>query len=130
MQDLFLPMYAGNIWWDGNKLVNQVLKLAISVFDSALPGYQASFLFDNATSHAAYSNYALCVSSVNLRPGRGQGHLRTGINTLTGEIQAIVMPDGIATGLQMVLQERGLWRPRLQVQCPRPDGKRHKTCLN
>ena len=30
----------------------------------------------------------------------------------------------------MVLQERGLWRPRLRVQCRKPDGKINKLCLN
>ncbi|RPB05724.1 hypothetical protein L873DRAFT_533476 [Choiromyces venosus 120613-1] len=67
---------------------------------------------------------------MNLHPGGGQAHLRAGINSLPGETQAMVMPDGIAKGLQIVLQERRLWRPRLQVQCWRPDGKKNKVCLN
>jgi len=66
---------------------------------------------------------------MNLRPGGGQAHLRPGINSLTGETQAMVMADGTAKGLQMVLQERGLWRLRLRVQCRRPDGKKNKICL-
>ena len=122
--------YGGDIWWDGDQLVDQVLKLAIPVFETAFPGCQALFLFDNATSHAAYSKDALRASSMNLRPGGGQAHLRPGINSLTREPQAMVMADGTAKGLQMVLQERGLWRPRLRVQCRRPDGKKNKICLN
>lgn len=67
---------------------------------------------------------------MNLRTGGGQADLRPGINFLTGEIPSMVMADGTAKGLQMVLQERGLWRPRLRVQCWRLDRKKNKTCLN
>ncbi|RPB03790.1 hypothetical protein L873DRAFT_1760223 [Choiromyces venosus 120613-1] len=74
---------------DGPKyqLVDQVLKLAIPVFESLFPGCQALFLFDNAMSHAAYSKDALRVSSMNLlvHPGGGQAHLRASINPSTGE---------------------------------------------
>ena len=107
-----------------------MLRLAIPIFESAFPGCQALFLFDNATSHSAYTADALRASSMNLRPGGAQQPLRSGINSLTGEIQAMVQPDGTPKGLQMVLQERGLWRPRLRVQCRRPDGKKNKQCLN
>ncbi|RPA91713.1 hypothetical protein L873DRAFT_1838619 [Choiromyces venosus 120613-1] len=102
--------YGGDTWWDGDQLVDQVMKLAIPIFEVAFPGCQALFLFDNAT--------------------RGQAQLRPGINSLTREIQPMVMPDGSPKGLQIVLQERGLWRPRLRVQCRRPDGKKNKACLN
>jgi len=71
--------YAGDTWWDGDQLVDQVLKLAISIFESAFPGCQALFLFDNATSHSAYSDNALQACMMNLRPGRGQALLRPGV---------------------------------------------------
>ena len=122
--------YGGDTWWDGDQLVEQVLKLAIPVFESAFPGCQALFLFDNATSHSAYSDNALRACMINLRPGGGQAHLRPGKNSLTGDIQPMVMADGTPKGLQMVLQERGLWRPKLRVQCRKPDGKKNKLCLN
>jgi len=67
---------------------------------------------------------------MNLRPRGGQALLRPGINPLTGTIQSMVMPDGSPKGLQIVLQERGLWRPKLRAQCRRPDGKKNKECLN
>ena len=110
-------MNCGETWWDGDQLVDQVLRLAIPIFESAFPGCQALFLFDNATSYSAYTADALRASSMNLRPGRAQQPLRSGINSLTGEIQAMVQPNSTPKDLQMVLQEQGLWRPRLRVQC-------------
>jgi len=67
--------YGGDNWWDGDQLVEQVLKLAIPVFESAFPGCQAPFLFNNATSHSAYSSDTLRACMMNLPPGGGQAHL-------------------------------------------------------
>ena len=100
--------YGRDRWWDGDQLVDQVLKLAIPIFEVAFPGCQALFLFDNATSHSAYTKDALRASTMNLRPGGAQAQLCPGINSLTGEIQHMIMPDGSPKGLQMVLQEREL----------------------
>jgi len=122
--------YGGDTWWDGDQLVDQVLQLTIPIFEVAFPDCQGWFLFDNATSHSAYTKDALRASAMNLRPGGGQVLLRPGINPLTGAIQSMVMPDGSPKGLQIVLQERGLWRPKLRVQCRRTDGKKNKECLN
>jgi hypothetical protein len=122
--------YGGDTWWDGDQLVDQVLQLAIPIFEVAFPDCQALFLFDNATSHSAYTKDALRASAMNLRPGGGQAKLWPSINSLTREIQPMVMADGSPKGLQMVLEERGIWRPRLRVQCRRPDGKKNKLCLN
>ena len=47
-----LITYDGETWWDGDKLVEQVLKIAIPIFGTAFPGCEALFLFDNATSHS------------------------------------------------------------------------------
>ena len=122
--------YGGDTWWDGDQLVDQVLQLAIPIFEVAFPDCQGLFLFDNARSHSAYTKDALRASAMNLRSGAGQALLRPGINHLTGSIQSMVMPDGSPKGLQIVLQERGLWRPKLRVQYRRPDGKKNKECLN
>jgi len=46
--------YGGEKWWDGDQLVEQVLKIAIPIFETAFPGCEALFLFDNATSHSGY----------------------------------------------------------------------------
>ncbi|RPB01925.1 hypothetical protein L873DRAFT_1884324 [Choiromyces venosus 120613-1] len=89
----------------------------LMVFESAFPGCQALFLFNNATSHSAYSKDALRACAMNLCPGRKQAHLRPSVNYSIGEIQAMVMPDGTPKGLWMVLQERQLWKLRLHIQC-------------
>ena len=95
--------YGGDTWWDGDQLVDQVLKLAIPIFEAAFPDCQALFLFDNATTHSAYSKNALRASTMNLRFGCGQAQLHSGINSLTGEVQVMVLPDGSLKGLQIVL---------------------------
>ncbi|KAG0633634.1 hypothetical protein HOY80DRAFT_896203 [Tuber brumale] len=112
--------YGKDIWWDGDALVNQVLKVAIPIFEWAFPNCQALFLFDNATSHAAYSDDALRAISISLRPGGAQSSLRPTINPLTGEIQEMVDTNGIQKGLKQVLHERQLWRAGLQLQCVKP----------
>ena len=122
--------YGGDTWWDGDQLVDQVLKLAIPICERAFPDCQALFLFDNATSHSAFSKDALRACTMNLRMGGAQPALRPGINSLTGKIRPMVTSEGIPKGLQVVLQERGLWRPRLRVQCQKPDGKKNKLCVN
>jgi len=121
--------YGGDTWWDSDQLVDQVLQLAIPIFEIAFPDCQGLFLFDNATSHSVYTKDALRASAMNLGPGGGQALLRPGINPLTSPIQSIVMPDSSPKGLQIVLPESSLWRPKLRVQCRRPDGK-NKECLN
>jgi len=105
--------YGGDNWWNGDQLVEQVLKLAIPVFESAFPGCQAFLFFDNATGHSAYSSDALRACMMNLRPGGGYAVLRPGRNSMTGAIQPMVIADGTPKGLQIVLQERGLWRHEL-----------------
>ncbi|RPA92315.1 hypothetical protein L873DRAFT_1710589, partial [Choiromyces venosus 120613-1] len=57
-------------WWNSDQLVEQVLKLAISVFKSSFPVCQALFLINNATSHSDYSKDVLRVCAINLHPGR------------------------------------------------------------
>ena len=85
-----------------------MLKPAIAIFESAYPGCQTLFLFDNTTSYSAYTADVLRASSMNLHPGGAPQPLRSGINSLTGKIQAMVQLDGTPKGLQIVLQERGL----------------------
>ena len=76
--------------WNGDQLVDQVLRLTIPIFECAYPGCEALFLFDNATSHSAYTADALRASLMNLCPSGAQQPLRSGINSLKDEIQAMV----------------------------------------
>ena len=122
--------YGKGKWWEGDDLVEQVISLAIPIFESAFPQCQALFLFDNATSHAAYASDALLARSMNLRPGGQQSIMRNGFNSLTSSVQSMVQQNGKAKGLRMVLEERGLWRRGLRIQCRKPGTDKFlKTCL-
>jgi len=79
--------YGGNKWWVGEDLVQQVTNVAIPIFETAFSGCQALFLFDNATSHAAFASDALRAKSMSLRPGGTQSKLDPEFNPATGEIQ-------------------------------------------
>jgi len=122
--------YGGENWWDGEDLIQQVVKVAIPIFEAAFPGCQALFLFDNATSHSAFAADALRAKKMSLRPGGAQSKLRAGTNPLTGTSQSMVDPNGNPKGLKWVLEERGLWRRGLRLQCRKPGtDKLLKTCL-
>ena len=107
--------YGGDKWWVGDDLVQQVTNVAIPIFETAFPGCQALFLFDNATSHAAFAPDALRAKSMSLRPGGSQSKLRPGFNSLTGEVQQMVDGSGTPKGLKRVLEEQGLSRRGLRL---------------
>ena len=124
--------YGKNRWWEGEDLVLQVLRVAIPIFESAFPGCQGLFLFDNATSHAAFAPDALLAKRMNLRPGGEQTILHPGAYSHMGHsyVQEMVDPMGVPKGLKTVLQERGLWKRGLRVQCRKPGTEKLlKTCL-
>jgi len=62
----------GDNWCNGDQLVQQVLKLAMPVFEPAFPGCLALLLCDNAPCLSAYSSDAPRACMMNLRPGGGQ----------------------------------------------------------
>ncbi|RPA93896.1 hypothetical protein L873DRAFT_1846931 [Choiromyces venosus 120613-1] len=114
--------YGKNHWWQGEDLVHQVLRVAIPIFESAFPGCQGLFLFDNAPSHAAFAPDALLAKKMNLRPGGEQSILCPGIYSQLGYSYAQEMVDnmGVQKVLKRVLQEWRLWKHGLQVQCRKP----------
>ena len=93
--------------------------IAIPLFELAWPkdSYEALFLFDNSSNHGCMPDDALMVSRMNLKPGGKQAHMKDGINSLTGEKQPMDFPNGEQKGIKVVLQERGLWRDKLRLDC-------------
>ena len=67
-----------------------MLKQARPRFETGNPSSQVLFVFDNTTSHSAYTLDALRATSINLHPEGAQLPLRSGITSLNGEIQAMV----------------------------------------
>lgn len=92
-------------YFDSDKLISQVER-AIDIFESRHPDAQALFLFDNAPSHKKCAEDALNADKMNVRPGGKQPLLRDTI--FDGQVQKMVMDDGRAKGMKIVLEERGV----------------------
>lgn len=118
----------GDIWWNQDHIVQQTL-VAITIFETAYPHCQGLFLFDNATSHCAYAQNALRASRMNKGWGGKQPVMRDGYftdkegkrviqkmtfkrhNFTSSSVKThpIKKMWGEPKGLQVVLEERGLW---------------------
>jgi len=48
----------GDIWWDGERLLEQIKMKAIPLFEAKFPGCKALCLPDNANRHCKYSDNA------------------------------------------------------------------------
>jgi hypothetical protein len=120
----------GNVWWDNEKLMQQINNYAIPIFELAFPGCQAVFLFDNAPSHHAWAKDALKASSMNLRPGGKAPDMRDGWyigpngnrvqQSFNFSLDDFTVPEnwrGRPKGLKVILQERGLWYDKLKQKC-------------
>ncbi|RPB05507.1 hypothetical protein L873DRAFT_1825217 [Choiromyces venosus 120613-1] len=85
----------GDVWWTGELMLKQLTEKAIPAFEKAFPGCQGLFAFDNAKIHQKYAPDAL---------------------------QSMMGRDGRLKGLQIVLQERGLWPSgrKFLTQCSIP----------
>lgn len=86
--------YGQNKWWESEDLINQVIAIAIPIFEMQFPGCEAVFLFDNATSHAAFADDALRARSMNLRPGGKQPKMRNGFHPLSATPQSMCDING------------------------------------
>ncbi|KAG0633878.1 hypothetical protein HOY80DRAFT_1062201 [Tuber brumale] len=116
----------GDIWWDGETLLDQVINKAIPAFEAQFPGCKALFLFDNAKNYCKYADDALRVSKMNLADGgKNAKPMRTtyvvdGSQPAGGYYQSMIYDDRTPKGLRTVLQERGLWPingTRFLTQC-------------
>ncbi|KNF05618.1 hypothetical protein PSTG_01427 [Puccinia striiformis f. sp. tritici PST-78] len=132
-------------WWDMEQLCHQVSTKAIPIFETLHPHSQAVFIFDCSSAHGAFAKSALRAQNMNLKPGGKQGRLRDSIipsddpripTHLRGQVQSFCFEDshadpqlaGQPKGVQVILQERGLWqyytakakdenKPKLNFRC-------------
>ncbi|KAJ7616728.1 hypothetical protein B0H17DRAFT_1152613 [Mycena rosella] len=116
-------------YWTGEMFVKQIVDKIIPAFECAHgPGYQLLLMVDNSQGHAAYALDALLPQRMNMNPGGKQAIMRPGWFIKDGEkvSQVMVFPadhpkyPGQAKGMKQVLAERGLFRPKLLMQCPSP----------
>jgi len=107
--------YGGDIWWDGEKLLEQIKTKAIPLFEAEFPGCKSLFLFDHAKTHFKYADDALCMSKMNL--ANGGKHAKSMRSTYVldasyeeeGFLLSMVLENGTPKGLKTVLTEQGLW---------------------
>jgi len=74
-KEAYIIMYLGKNndgWWKADDLVNQVVKYVISIFKVRFSRYQTLFVFDNTSSHIAFSSNALIIKHMNLNPDEKQ----------------------------------------------------------
>lgn len=115
--------YGRDNYWTGDLMISQLINKAIPIFEAAFPGFQACFAFDNSSNHGMFAPDALDAAKMNLNPGGKQPKLRDGFIYSKGCSQSMVFPEdhptfpGQAKGIRQVLIERGLWRPRLLLEC-------------
>ena len=101
-------------------------------------GYQALFLIDNSQGHSAYSEDALLVSCMNVKPGRKQAHMRSGWFIRDGckVIQDMIfLPDhpqypNEPKGIKAVLSEQGLYCAQLRGKCKKKCDPKSTICCN
>lgn len=119
----------GDIWWDQDHIVQQTMT-AITIFEAAYPNCQALFLFDNATSHSAFAEDALRANRMNKSWGGKQPSMRDGY-FISGDGRRVIQQMCFGQdqerpkkmwdkpkGLQVVLEERGLWpKEGLYLDC-------------
>jgi len=121
-------------YWCGDEIIQQVTETIIPMFKVVYPGYQALFLFDNATSHSAFGEDALRVQDMNLDPGGKQSRMRPGyINGDIAKVQLMVNENGEPKGKWQVLLKRDLWHKDLKLESSKPlcgPCGRRKKCKN
>jgi hypothetical protein len=98
----------------------QLVEKMIPAFERAHgAGYQALFLIDNSQGHSAYSEDALLVSQMNVKPGGKQAHVRDGWYLHEGQkiVQLMIFPadhpqyPNAPKGIKAVLTKCGLYQP-------------------
>ncbi len=120
---IIFPDSNADPWWDNGQLMTQV-KSAIKIFETAHPGCQAVFVFDQSSVHASLPPDALHAFDMNKSNGGKQRKQRDTIIPATnpdpqfrGEPQKMTTPSGEAKGLKTVLEKRGFDTKGLKAKC-------------
>ena len=141
--------YGGNKegYWKGEDMVKQVLEVGLKVFEKRYgPGCKGCWLFDNSSNHGVFASDALLAREMNLNCGGKQPVMRDGwykgaaVGGGTETVsQHMWVTDSsgkmVGKGLKMVLEERGLWRTGMKLECREKwtdtEGGKHtrKSCL-
>ena len=128
-------------WWNGEDMVKQVLEKAIPVFEKEFgKECRACFMFDNSSNHGMFAEDALVASRMNWNSGGKQPVMRDGwirdgenVEPVRQVLYVEVEEDGkkkqIPKGMKRVLEERGLYRDGLRMECKKQwtdeQGQRH-----
>jgi len=117
-----------DIWWTGDKMLKLLMEKVIPAFETAFPGCQGIFAFDNAKIHHKYADNALHVANLNLTPGGKHSHpMRNRYfthpdNPSIVQVQLMMLQNGQLKGEKIILQETGLWPngQKFLTQCSIP----------
>lgn len=115
-------------YWTIDSLLNQIQNKAIPIFEAKFPNAITVFAFDNSTNHAAYAKDILVASRMNLGPGRNQPvmwSMTYNDANRDQQFQSMVFDEdfedpamrGKSKEIKWILQERGLWREELHLDC-------------
>ena len=128
--------YGKDNYWTSEKMIRQVLDVALPVFRVAFPDFVGVWIFDNSSNHGCFAPDALRAEKLNLGPGGKQPHLRDGFIDRQQVPQSMQFPPdydepdlaGKPKGIKQILKERGLWPAQgLRLNCPPSDGQ-SKSC--
>lgn len=124
--------YGKDNYWTSEKMIRQVLDVALPVFRAAFPDFVGVWIFDNSSNHGCFAPDALRVEKLNLGPGGKQPHLRDGFIHGQQASQSMQFPPdydnpdlaGKPKGIKQILKERGLWPAEgLRLDCRPSDGQ-------
>lgn len=94
-------------YWTGEKFMTNV-KDATRIAETIYPStsHTLVWIFDQSSCHRAFSEDALNVRRMNVRPGGAQPPMRDTV--WGGKVQRMVLEDGTPKGMRLVLEERGI----------------------
>lgn len=129
--------YGKDNYWTSEKMIDQVVNVALPIFRVAFPDFVGVWIFDNSSNHGCFSPDALRAERLNLNPGGKQPHLRDGFIHRLQIPQLMQFPlsyhdpklAGKQKGIKQILIERGLWPASgLRLDCPPPTDRKSTRC--